>query len=84
MKRTQAVKIYKQIITSCKIEVAYVSLTPPKKDDTTSKGYQLHISPSISNYDKERLQKIVKNQHLSLKEQSDRIIIYKPASQRLQ
>jgi hypothetical protein len=83
LEREQAVEIYKQIVTSCRLEVAYVSLTPPKKDDTASKGYQLHILPSINGYDKERLQKIVKNQQLSWKEQSDRIIIYKPASQGL-
>lgn len=77
LEREQAVEIYKQIITSCRIEVAYVSLMQPNKDDAKGSGYQLHIQPSISDYDKERLQKIIKSQHLNWKEQSDRIVIYK-------
>lgn len=84
MKREQAIEIYKQIITNCKIEVAYVSLTPPNTNDTNSNGYQLHITPSQNSYDNEQLQKIVKNQHLTCKETSDKIIIYKPNRQKSQ
>jgi hypothetical protein len=75
--REEAIKLYKEIITECRLGLVSVSLIPPRTDDTVSKGYQLHIS-ILSGYDKELLQKIVESYNLSWKELSDRIVIYKP------
>jgi hypothetical protein len=78
LEREEAVRVYKQIVNECRLDSASVCLISPRNDDAVSKGYQLQISSILSGYDKELLKKILERYHLSWKELSDRIIIYKP------
>jgi hypothetical protein len=78
MDRAEAIKVYSELVKLCRLECASVSLFPSRKDDTLSEGYQLHISESMKNYDKQLVNKILERHQLALKEINDKIIIYKP------
>jgi hypothetical protein len=78
--REEAIKLFKEVITKCKINIASVSLVPPRKDDTISDGFQLHIKSFLSSCDREEIQRIVHSQRLAWKEINEGIVIYKPQS----
>ena len=78
MDRDEAIKIYKEIVTQCQLAAPYVSLVPHRKNDTLSRGYQLHIKSTLSAYDRQVIQRIVDGHKLAWKEEAETLIIYKP------
>ena len=78
MDRAEAINLYKEIGSACNIDIAFVSLVPPTKEDVLSKGYQLHIKSFLNTSDRECIQKIVDNHHLDWTELYQTIVIYKP------
>ena len=80
MDRETAISIYKEIVGGCLLSDAFVCLMSPNGDDLFSEGCQLCLRSSISKDDRRVIEQIVFRNHLSLKEVSDKIIIYKPKS----
>ena len=76
MDRETAIRIYKEIVTDCMLGDAYVCLMSPR-NNSLSAGCQLHLKSLISKDDRKIIEQIVDKHHLSLKEVSDKIIIYK-------
>jgi len=56
--REEAIKLFKEIVNDCRINIALVSLLAPRKDDALSNGYQLYIKSFLSSCDKIEMQRI--------------------------
>jgi hypothetical protein len=76
--REEAINLYKEIIAQCRINIASVSLVPPRRDDIFSNGYQLQIKSILNSCDIELIHKIVDNHQLACEILDDNIVIYKP------
>jgi hypothetical protein len=76
--RVEAVSVLREIISKCNLIVNFVNLVPPRADDVVSKGYQIHIKPSIDTCDREVVLRIIVEHQLALQEDDEKIIIYKP------
>jgi len=76
--RTEAINLYKEIGSGCNVNIDFVSLVPPTKENVLSKGYQLHIKSFLNTSDRECIQKIVDNHHLDWTELDQTLVIYKP------
>ena len=83
MDREEAIKLFKQVVYDCKLNISSVSLVPPIKDDVLSNGYQLQIKSVLSSYDREEIQRITRSQMLAWKEINGDIVIYKPQSEKV-
>ncbi len=77
LNRDEAVKLFKEVISACRLNIASVSLTLPLKDNGVD-GYQLHIKSYLSSVDKLELQAIATRHGLVWKEENGTIMIYKP------
>jgi len=78
--REEAIKLFKEIVNDCKINIELVSLLTPRKDDALSNGYQLYIKSFLSSCDKIEMQRIMDSHKLAWKEINEGIVIYKPQS----
>ena len=78
MDRVEAISVLREITSKCNLIVNFVNLVPPRDADVLSKGYQIHIKPSIDTCDREVVLRIIVEHQLALKEVDENIIIYKP------
>jgi hypothetical protein len=78
LNREDAIKLFKEIIAECKINIASVSLVYSRKDDALSDGFQLHIKSTLNEYERELIQRIMDKHQLAWKQIDDAVVIYKP------
>ena len=83
MDREEAIKLFKEIIADCNINITSVSLVAPRQDDVLSDGFQLQIKSLLNDSERQVIHKIVENYQLAWKEISGKIIIYKPKAETL-
>jgi hypothetical protein len=76
--REEAIKLFKEIIAECKINIASVSLVHSRKDNALSDGFQLHIKSILNGYDRELIQRIMDKHQLAWKQIDNTVVIYKP------
>ena len=77
MDRSEAVKILREVFSTCSIDNSFVALMESSPEDK-SHGYQIHIKTNLNQKDRECILKILDREGLMLKETKDRAIIYKP------
>ena len=79
MNRHEAVTFLKEITNSCaNMSPDSVTLFHSKMDDPNSMGYQVHIKTILDNETKQQIRNIVEKHSLALKEEKDKVVIYKP------
>jgi hypothetical protein len=78
LEREEAVKVLKGMIATHNGVIHYVEIVPPNEtNNTLSDGYQLHIKGNVYSSTKD-LEVKVTSYGLAVKEEKDKIIIYKP------
>ncbi len=75
MDRNEAVTYLKELLNTCDMSPDAVSFENPK--DSDSIGYRVHIKGQIHETDKQAVRNIAKKHSLTVKEQSDEVIVYK-------
>jgi len=75
--RTEAVTYLKEVLTLCH-DMSPDSLSFEKPHDSNSVGYRVHIKGTIREADRQVVRDIAKKYNLSVKEDSDGIVIFRP------
>ncbi len=77
MKRHEAATCLKEINDYTSMSPDSIELCPSKANDY-SIGFQVHIKSAIDNQTKQQLLSITEKKGLALKEEKDKVVIYKP------
>ena len=76
--REEAINVLKRMLSTHNGEINYVNIVAPNDtNNTLSEGYQLHVK-GASFHSTEELDYRVRKYGLEVKEEGERIIIYKP------
>ena len=79
MERKEAVDILRSILDKCSTEnITKVMIMPSTINNGYSSGSQIYIEATFDNEAKHFLQSIAAQKNLAIKEEQNRIIIYKP------
>ncbi len=79
MERKEAVGVLRSILDKCSTEnVTKVMIMPSTSDNGYATGSQIYIEAVFDNEAKHFLQTIAAQKNLAIKEEQNRIIIYKP------
>ncbi len=79
MERKEAVDVLRTILDRCSTEnVTKVMIMPSSSDNAYSTGSQIYIEAPFDPEAKKYLQTIAEQYHLSIKENANTVIIYKP------
>jgi hypothetical protein len=73
--RQEAVSYLKELFSQCNnLSPNAVSFEQPK--DSDSVGYRVHIKGNLQETDKETLRELAKKRNLTVKDNSDEVIVY--------
>jgi hypothetical protein len=79
MMRSEAAKILKEILVSCRVlEGKSVKLMPPDADSVLSEGCQIHVEKTSDGSEQLCISKIARKHKLSVHEDENYLVIYKP------
>ena len=83
MNREEATSLLREIFQVCGgLGEEGIMLMPPDADDVLSRGYQLHIKPSVNHESLECIKPIVQKRNLAIVSETQRCltVIYRPLS----
>jgi hypothetical protein len=75
--RNEELTYLKELLSQCNMSPESNSFKNPK--NSISIGYCVHIKGTIHESDKQTARDVAKNHSLAVKEESDGVIVYKPA-----
>ncbi len=79
MNRQDAVTLFKELQEKCpELYATHLMLMPPNADNVLSKGYQIHIKPSIDEHTRQCVEPIVVKHSLAFKQDTQVDVIYRP------
>ena len=81
MEKNEADKILIEIVEACEnLSLECFNVTEKKLDNSYTSGYAVFIKAFLGNVRKQEVLKIAKNHGLSIREEKEALIVYKPKS----
>ena len=82
MNKQEASAFLKELLSDCNFDSNSFILMEPNPEDTISTGYKIRIVAVLDNECRQRIRGITKKHDLAVVEEQDKIIVYKPKSNR--
>jgi hypothetical protein len=80
MNKQEASTLLKELLTECKLDSNSFILLEPNSEDTLSTGFKIRIETTMDNECRKQLREITKKYDLTVVEEQNQIIVYKPKS----
>ncbi len=80
MNKQDASALLKELLAECKLDSNSFVLMDPNPKDTLSAGYKLRIATVLDKETRQKLIEISKKHNLTVIEEHNQIIVYKPKS----